>query len=171
MRSETRRAFNKCLPRSVRCMRLVRRTVQRVSSPSSSAKRQMFSATPFPRRRNAVRELPLLLFVCSFAAFKKCLAKPERYCQSHCRRRAHDSFRGTIRGSRTSVSASMAQAPSRDFLYSVIDPQPLAFPKTRANINPRRCIHSGASLTSAGCSNRHITLALVKPDVRSLSRC
>ena len=69
---------------------------------------------------------PLLLL---FAAFKKWLAKPERYCQSHCRHRAHKSFRGTIRGSRTSVSASMAQAPSRDFLYSVTDPQPLAFRK------------------------------------------
>ena len=69
------------------------------------------------------------------------------------------------------MSASMAQGPSRDFLYSVIDPQPLAFPKTRANINPRRCINSGASLHSAGCSNWHITLALVKPDVRSLSTC
>jgi hypothetical protein len=66
---------------------------------------------------------------CFFAAFKKWLAKPERYCQSHCRRRAHKSFRGKIRGSRTSVSASIAQAPSRDFLYSVIDPQPLAFRK------------------------------------------
>jgi len=60
---------------------------------------------------------------------KKCLAKPEKYCQSHCRRRAHKSFRGTIRGSRTSVSASIAQGPSPDFLYSVVDPQPLAYRK------------------------------------------
>jgi len=37
-----------------------------------------------------------------------------------------DAHRGTIRGPRTPVSASMAQAASRDFLHSVIGPQPLA---------------------------------------------
>ena len=62
---------------------------------------------------------------------KKCLAKPERSWQSHYERRAHESFRGTIRSSRASVSASKVEAHFHDFLPSVIAPQPLAFPKRR----------------------------------------
>ena len=95
---------------------------------------------------------------------KKCLAKPERYCQSHRGRRAHKSLRGTIRGPRTSVSASIAQGPLPRFPLLCHWSAASRIPKTWANINPR-CIHSRASLHSAGCSNGHIRLARVKLDV------
>jgi hypothetical protein len=111
----------------------VRRLRQKRGRPltrRSPAKYQMFrrNAVPVPRWLTS-SQTPFAVVLCSFAAFKKCLAQPEIYCQSHHRRRARKSFHGTIRASKTSVSASIAQAPSRDFLHSLIDPQPLAFRK------------------------------------------
>jgi len=88
-----------------------------------------------------------LYYCCSlsFAALKKCLASPERSCQSCCHRHAHRSCPGTFRGSKTSVSASIAPSPSRDFPYSLLVRNP-SLPEKGGLTNPddvyiqeRRC--------------------------------
>ena len=83
-----------------------------------------------------------------------------------CRRRAYESFRGTVRGSGASVCASIPLGPSRDFLYTLIRSAASRIPKPRANINPPRCIYSQASVHFARYSNELVTPALAKSDVR-----